>query len=263
MKRFFRIDYQGTPRYAIEAAAGGAWRLLEGDLFDGYEAGDEIARDAHRLLASVTPSKLVCIGLNYKDHAAEQGKPLPKEPLMFIKPSTSVVGPGDTILLPEGIGRVDHEAEVGVVIGRRAHHVAEADASRYVFGLTCINDVTARALQQKGAQYTHAKGFDTFAPIGPCVTADLDYQTMAGVGIEGWVNGERRQHSSTKQLVFSIDYLIAYITKVMTLLPGDVIATGTPSGIGPLVAGDTVTVRIPGVGDLINPVANEGKGSTS
>jgi 2-keto-4-pentenoate hydratase/2-oxohepta-3-ene-1,7-dioic acid hydratase in catechol pathway len=176
---------------------------------------------------------------------------------MFIKPSTSVVGPGDSILLPDGIGRVDHEAEVGVVIGRRAHHVSEADAPDYVFGLTCFNDVTARELQQKGAQYTHAKGFDTFASIGPCVTAGIDYHAMAGVGIEGWVNGERRQNSSTKQLVFSIDYLIAYITNVMTLLPGDVIGTGTPSGIGSLKAGDTVTIRIPGVGDLANPVANE------
>jgi 2-keto-4-pentenoate hydratase/2-oxohepta-3-ene-1,7-dioic acid hydratase in catechol pathway len=176
---------------------------------------------------------------------------------MFIKPSTSVVGPGDPILLPAGIGRVDHEAEVGVVIGKRAHHVGEADAAGYVFGLTCVNDVTARELQQKGAQYTHAKGFDTFAPIGPCITAGIDYHTIAGVGIEGWVNGERRQNSSTRQLVFSIDYLIAYISDVMTLLPGDVIATGTPSGIGPLKSGDAVTIRIPGVGDLINPVADE------
>src|SRR5438045_6897979 len=144
MKRFFRIDYKGTPRHVIEAAEGGPWRLLEGEIFGRYEAGDEVARDAHRLLAPLAPSKIVCIGLNYKDHAAEQGKPLPKEPLMFIKPSTSVIGPGDTILLPEGAGRVDHEAEVGVVIGTRAHHVREADASKYVLGLTCINDVTAR-----------------------------------------------------------------------------------------------------------------------
>ena len=257
MKKFFRVDYKGTPRHVIEAADGGPWRLLEGDLFGQYEAGDDIARDAYPLLAPVTPSKVVCIGLNYKDHAAEVGKPLPKDPLMFIKPSTSVIGHGDTILLPAGIGGVDHEAEVGVVIGRRAHHVREADAASCVFGLTCFNDVTARELQKKGAQYTHAKGFDTFASIGPCITADLDYHTMAGIGIEGWVNGVRRQNSSTKQLVFSIDYLIAYITAVMTLLPGDVIATGTPPGVGRLQAGDTVTIRIPGVGDLVNPVADE------
>src|SRR5258705_10044425 len=136
-------------------------------------------------------------------------------------------------------------------------HAIEAEAAAYVFGLTCFNDVTARELQQKGAQYTHAKGFDTFASIGPCITAGLDYHTMAGIGIEGWVNGVRRQNSSTKQLVFSIDYLIAYISAVMTLLPGDVIATGTPPGVGRLQAGDTVTIRIPGVGDLTNPVADE------
>jgi 2-keto-4-pentenoate hydratase/2-oxohepta-3-ene-1,7-dioic acid hydratase in catechol pathway len=231
--------------------------LLEGEIFDRYEAGDEVARDAHRVLAPVMPSKIVCIGLNYKDHAAEVGKPLPKDPLMFIKPSTSVIGPGETILLPAGVGGVDHEAEVGVVIGTRAHHVREADAAGFVFGLTCFNDVTARELQQKGAQYTHAKGFDTFAAIGPCVTTGIDYHQMAGVGIEGWVNGARRQNSSTKQLVFSIDYLIAYISAVMTLLPGDVIATGTPPGVGRLQAGDTVSIRIPGVGDLTNPVADE------
>lgn len=199
------------------------------------------------------PGKFICIGLNYKDHAAEQNKPLPTSPLMFIKPSTAVVGPGESIEVPGGIGRVDHEAEVGVVIGRRARHVKEADARAYVLGLTCFNDVTARELQQKGAQYTHAKGFDTFAPVGPCV-AEIDYQATAGVGVQGWVNGEKRQDSSTEQLVFSIDYLVAYITRVMTLLPGDIIATGTPSGIGPLQPGDTVTIKVAGVGELTNPV---------
>jgi 2-keto-4-pentenoate hydratase/2-oxohepta-3-ene-1,7-dioic acid hydratase in catechol pathway len=251
MKKFYRIEYQGAPRHVIEEA--NAWRLLDGDLFGSHRAGDEIARDGHRLLAPVEPSKLVCIGLNYKDHAAEQNKPLPTSPLMFIKPSTAVVGPGGQIVVPGDIGRVDHEAEVGVVIGRRASHVSEADARQYVLGLTCVNDVTARELQQKGAQYTHAKGFDTFAPIGPCVAA-VDYHGAGGVGVQGWVNGEKRQDSSTTQLVFSIDYLIAYITRVMTLLPGDIIATGTPSGIGRLNPGDEVTIKVAGVGELTNPV---------
>ena len=251
MKRYYRIDYKGALRHAVEE--GGRWRLLEGDLFGRHTAGDEIAATGHRLLAPVAPSKMVCIGLNYKDHAAEQNKPLPASPLMFIKPSTSVVGPGESIVVPGDIGRVDHEAEVGVVIGRRASHVKEADARDYVLGLTCFNDVTARELQQKGAQYTHAKGFDTFAPIGPCV-AEVDYRASGGVGVQGWVNGEKRQDSSTVQLVFSIDYLIAYITRVMTLLPGDIIATGTPSGIGPLTPGDSVTIKVAGVGELTNPV---------
>jgi 2-keto-4-pentenoate hydratase/2-oxohepta-3-ene-1,7-dioic acid hydratase in catechol pathway len=254
MKKFYRIDYKGSPRHATEQ--GGTWRLLDGDLFGAHHAGEEIAPTGHRVLAPVLPSKMVCIGLNYKDHAAEQNKPLPTSPLMFIKPSTSVVGPEDAIVIPSGIGRVDHEAEVGVVIGRRARHVAEADARGYVLGLTCFNDVTARELQQKGAQYTHAKGFDTFAAVGPCV-AEVDYQAAGGVGVQGWVNGEKRQDSSTRQLVFSIDYLIAYITRVMTLLPGDIIATGTPSGIGPLQPGDRVTIKVAGVGELTNAVTGE------
>lgn len=251
MKRYYRIEYKGAERHAIEE--GGTWRLLDGDLFGTHTAGEEIAAAGHRLLAPVLPSKMVCIGLNYKDHAAEQHKPLPTSPLMFIKPSTSVVGPGEAIVIPAGVGRVDHEAEVGVVIKRRARHVKESDARDYVLGLTCFNDVTARELQEKGAQYTHVKGFDTFAGVGPCV-AEVDYQAAGGVGVQGWVNGGKRQDSSTVQLVFSIDYLIAYITRVMTLLPGDIIATGTPSGIGPLEPGDSVTIKVAGVGELTNPV---------
>lgn len=254
MKKFYRIDYKGSPRHAV--VEDGRWRLLDGDVFAQHRAGEEIAADGHRVLAPVLPSKMVCIGLNYKDHAAEQNKPLPASPLMFIKPSTSVVGPEEAIVVPSGIGRVDHEAEVGVVIGRRARHVREADARGYVLGLTCFNDVTARELQQKGAQYTHAKGFDTFAAIGPCV-AEVDYHAASGVGVQGWVNGEKRQDSSTQQLVFSIDYLIAYITRVMTLLPGDIIATGTPSGIGPITPGDRVTIKVAGVGELTNAVTGE------
>lgn len=254
MKKFYRIDYKGSPRHAIEE--DGRWRLLDGDLFGTYRAGEEVAPAGDGLLPPVMPSKIVCIGLNYKDHAAEQNKPLPASPLMFIKPSTSVIGPGEAIVIPSGIGRVDHEAEVGVVIGRPARHVSEADARGYVLGLTCFNDVTARELQQQGAQYTHAKGFDTFAAVGPCV-AEVDYRANGGIGVQGSVNGETRQDSSTAQLVFSIDYLIAYITRVMTLLPGDIIATGTPSGIGPLLPGDRVTITVAGVGELTNAVTGE------
>ena len=251
MKRFYRIEHQGAPRHAVED--NGTWRLIDGELFGAHTPGAEIAPQTH-VLAPVLPSKMIGIGLNYKDHAAEQNKPLPASPLMFMKPSTAVVGPGESIVIPGDVGRVDHEAEVGVVIGRRARHVKEADAADYVFGLICFNDVTARELQNKGAQYTHVKGFDTFAAIGPCVAAGLDYHAAGGIGIEGWVNGEKRQASSTKQLIFSIDYLVAYVSRVMTLLPGDIIATGTPSGIGPLKPGDRVTVKVAGVGELTNPV---------
>jgi 2-keto-4-pentenoate hydratase/2-oxohepta-3-ene-1,7-dioic acid hydratase in catechol pathway len=252
MTKFYRIEHSGAPRHVIDE--GGCWRLLEGDLFGRYEAGDNIVPDGQRLLAPVTPSKIVAIGLNYKDHAAEQGKPLPKEPMMFIKPSTAVIGPGEAIVLPAGVGRVDHEAEVGVVIGRRACRVSEQSAHDYILGLTCLNDVTARELQAKDIQYTRAKGFDTFAPIGPCIATGIDYRAAGGVAIEGWVNDTRRQSSTTKELVFSIDRLVAFVTSVMTLLPGDIIATGTPAGIGPLAAGDRVTIRVAGVGELTNPV---------
>jgi 2-keto-4-pentenoate hydratase/2-oxohepta-3-ene-1,7-dioic acid hydratase in catechol pathway len=252
MRRIYRIDYKGQPRYAVEE--GGEWRLLEGDIFGSFSAGESIASTGHRLLAPVMPSKIVCVGLNYKDHAAEQKKPLPPEPLIFIKPSTAVIGPGEAIVLPAGAGRVDHEAEAGVVIGRRATRVREEDAHQYVLGITCVNDVTARALQEKNAGYTRAKGFDTFAPLGPCIAQGLDYGRPEGLRVEGIVNGTVRQNSSTKELIFTIPMVIAFISNIMTLLPGDVIATGTPSGIGPLNAGDTVTIRVEGVGELTNEV---------
>ena len=258
MRRFFRIEHGGQARYAIEEIVQiddqGEWRLLEGDVFGEFTAGHKISSTGHKLLAPVLPSKIVCVGLNYKDHAAEQNKPLPPEPLLFIKPSTSVIGPGEAIVLPDGAGRVDHEAECAVVIGRRATRVSEAEAMDYVLGITCVNDVTARDLQNKGAGYTRAKGFDTFAPVGPCIVQGLDCTSAKGLTVEGWVNGEKRQGSSTRELIFPIPMLIAYISANMTLLPGDIISTGTPSGIGPLHAGDTVTIKVEGVGELTNSV---------
>jgi len=252
MTRLFRIEYEGRPRYVIAQDQG--WRLLEGDIFGAHEAGEAIPSTGHRLLPPVEPSKIVAVGLNYKDHAAEQNKPLPAEPMIFIKPSTSVVGPGDPIVIPDGIGRVDHEAEAGVVIGARASHVPEEDAHRYILGLTCVNDVTARELQRKDIQFTRAKGFDTFAPIGPCIGVGLDYDAPDGLAVEGWVNDTRRQSSSTRELIFPIRKLVAFISSVMTLLPGDIISTGTPAGIGPLTPGDRVIVKVEGVGELSNPV---------
>jgi len=171
--------------------------------------------------------------------------------LMFMKPSTAVIGHGDSIRIPPGAGRVDHEAELGVVIGRQAYRVPASEASAYVLGLTCINDVTARELQAKDVQYTRAKGFDTFAPLGPCIAVGLSPDAL---DIEGWVNGERRQGSNTRQLIFPVNEIIAFASSVMTLLPGDVIATGTPSGVGPLKAGDRVTVKVAGIGELSNSV---------
>jgi len=195
MKRYYRVRHGESPRHAVEQ--DGVWRLVEGDLFGAHQAGEEIAA-GQSLLPPVLPSKIVAVGLNYKDHAAEQNKPLPAEPMIFLKPSTAVIGPGDTIVLPPVPGRIDHEAELGVVIGARAFRVAEEDAHRYVFGITCVNDITARELQKKDVQYTRAKGFDTFAPIGPCVATGLDYLRPEGLTVEGWVNGTRRQASSTR-----------------------------------------------------------------
>lgn len=252
MKRYFRIEYKGQPRHVVEQ--DGTWRIVEGDIFGRHEAGDAVPATGHHLLAPVLPSKIVAVGLNYKDHAAEQNKPLPAEPMIFIKPSTAVIGPGDPIVIPQGAGRVDHEAEAGVVIGTRAWRVSEDEAHRYIFGITCVNDVTARELQVKDIQYTRAKGFDTFAPVGPCIATGLDYNAKNGLAVEGWVNGTRRQASSTKELIFPIHRLVAFVSSVMTLLPGDIISTGTPAGIGPLAAGDRVTIKVEGVGELTNPV---------
>ncbi len=259
VKRFYCIEHGGQPRHVVES--DGEWRLVDGDIFTAYRAGASVAAAGHRLLPPVVPSKIVCVGLNYRDHAAEQKKPIPAEPLIFIKPSTSVIGPGDAIVLPAGAGRVDHEAEVAVVISRRASRVCEEEADAYIFGLTCLNDVTARDLQAQGVGYTRAKGFDTFAPVGPCIAQGLDYASPAGVAVVGRVNGARRQASSTRELIFPIPRLVAFISAIMTLLPGDMISTGTPSGIGPLAAGDTVTVAVAGVGELTNPVVNSREGS--
>ena len=254
MDRIYRVQQQGDTFYAIER--DGELRRATGNIFESRATGAAVEGGLAgvRILAPVTPSKIVCVGLNYKDHAAETGKPLPAEPLIFIKPSTAVIGPGDPIRLPPGVGRVDHEAELGIVIGRRAHRVPRAKAWDYILGLTCVNDVTARDLQAKESQYTRCKGFDTFAPIGPCIGAGLNGEPR---GVEGWVNAERRQSSNTKHLIFPIDQLVEFVTFVMTLEPGDMISTGTPEGIGPITHGDTVRIKVEGVGELVNPVQHE------
>ena len=188
--------------------------------------------------------------LNYRDHAKERGKPLPSEPLIFLKPPSAVAASGEPILLPAGVGRVDHEAELAIVIGRTARNLAVASAGEAILGYTCFNDVTAREVQDREIQYTRAKGFDTFAPMGPWVETELDPSDLA---VEGKVNGVVRQSSRTRQLVFPPAFLVAFVSRIMTLFPGNVIATGTPAGIGPLVDGDTVEIAIEGIGTLTNP----------
>jgi 2-keto-4-pentenoate hydratase/2-oxohepta-3-ene-1,7-dioic acid hydratase in catechol pathway len=208
-----------------------------------------------RLLAPARPSKMLCIGLNYRDHAAEMKLPLPDEPVLFLKPPTALAGPGDPILYPKGVGRVDHEAELAIVIRRRCRNVPVAKADAAVLGYACFNDVTARDLQAKDGQWTRAKGFDTFAVLGPWIeTAPGDPNRLA---VACRLNGAVRQKSNTDQLAFNCQYLVSWASRIMTLEPGDVIATGTPPGVGPMRVGDTVEVEIEGIGTLANTVAAE------
>ena len=202
--------------------------------------------------ARVAPSKIVCVGRNYAKHAAELGNDVPAEPLIFLKPPSAIVGNGDPIVMPKGVGRVDYEAEIGVVIGRRARNVPAAEAWSYVSALVPINDVTARDLQATDGQWTRAKGFDSFCPVGTPVP--LERIDRGALRVRTRVNGETRQDAPASDMVFDIPRLVAHISGIMTLEPGDLIATGTPAGVGPLHAGDVVEVEIPGVGVLSNPV---------
>jgi 2-keto-4-pentenoate hydratase/2-oxohepta-3-ene-1,7-dioic acid hydratase in catechol pathway len=249
-------------RFAFEGRTG--YGILEGEHvfplrdtpFAGLvKSGEVLALGDIRLLAPCEPSKIVALGLNYRDHAAEFGTPLPDEPLLFLKPGTSVVGPGEPIVCPKMSRRVDYEAELAVVLGRPAHRVPEGQAKDYILGYTACNDVTARDLQKKDGQWTRSKGFDTFGPLGPWI--EMEIPDPDNLTVEAYLNGERRQHSNTRNLVFGVAYLVSFISRVMTLLPGDVIATGTPSGIGPMRPGDVVEVRVEGIGSLKNPVVAE------
>jgi 2-keto-4-pentenoate hydratase/2-oxohepta-3-ene-1,7-dioic acid hydratase in catechol pathway len=199
----------------------------------------------------VKPTKIVCIGRNYAEHAKELGNEVPKEPLIFLKPPSALLPPGGTIVLPPVSRQVEFEGEIGVVIFKRAHRVSEADVEDYIAGYTCVNDVTCRDLQKTDGQWTRAKGFDTFCPVGPRVVA-LDWRTLS---VTTRVNGTQRQHAPSSDMIFSIPRLIAHVSAIMTLEPGDLIATGTPAGVGPLAPGDVVEVEIPGIGTLSNRVA--------
>ncbi|KZE94559.1 Ureidoglycolate lyase [Agromyces sp. NDB4Y10] len=228
--------------------------VLKADpMFAGYDpTGERVPLAEAKLLAPVIPrSKVVAVGKNYHDHAAEMGGEAPAEPLLFLKPNTAVIGPGDSIVLPPESSQVEFEGELAVVIGRIARRVSEADAASVVFGYTIANDVTARDLQRSDGQWTRAKGFDTFCPLGPVIDTDLDLERGT---IETSVNGERRQEARLADMVHSIPAIIAYASNVFTLLPGDVILTGTPAGVGPITTGDTVEVSISGLGSLANPV---------
>lgn len=204
-----------------------------------------------RLLAPCLPSKIVCLGLNYHSHAKELKSQVPQNPLLFLKPPTAVMGSEDYIVYPEMSHQVDYEGELGVVMKKKASHVSPQEALDYVLGYTCFNDVTARDLQNLDGQWTRCKGFDTFAPFGPCIETELD---PANAPIETYLNGELRQKGDTSDLIFPVNEIISFVSQVMTLLPGDIIATGTPGGIGPMHPGDTIEIKIAPIGILKNYV---------
>jgi len=227
-------------------------RVLAGTFFeDPLPTGEELPLDELHLLAPVLPSKLVCVGKNYAAHAAEFGMTVPDEPLLFLKPSTAVIGPSDPITLLPISRRVDYEGELAVVIGRLAKHVRAENAYRVILGYTCANDVTLRDLQKTDDQWARAKGFDGSAPLGPWIETDVDPNDAV---VETRLNGEVRQQGRTTDMVYGVATLIEYITAFMTLLPGDVVLTGTPEGVGPLTAGDVVEVEVEGAGVLANSV---------
>lgn len=232
---------------------------LDGDPFSGYRRQEvEIPLDAVRLLTPVLPGKIICVGRNYVEHAREHFAEVPDVPLLFFKPPSSVIGPEQPIILPPQSQQVEHEAELVVVIGRRGRWIDPADASSHIFGYTIGNDVTARDLQRRDGQWTRAKGFDTFCSLGPWIETEMN---PADLMITCRVNGEMRQMASTRDMVFHIEQLIAFVSSIMTIEPGDVLMTGTPAGVSPLRPGDIVEVAIDNLGTLRNPVAAETKHS--
>jgi 2-keto-4-pentenoate hydratase/2-oxohepta-3-ene-1,7-dioic acid hydratase in catechol pathway len=248
-------------RYSRQGEVG--FGILEGDTvapisphpFGAFEyTGERVDAGQVRLLAPVLPSKVVAIGRNYAEHAREQEAEVPAEPMIFLKPSTAVIGPDDPIVRPEGVGQVDYEGELAVVVGKLVRRLAPPDAIQAVLGFTCANDVTARDLQRSDGQWTRAKGFDTFCPLGPWIETDLDSSDLA---VSTLVNGEVKQQARTSQLEHGVAELLAFVSRVMTLLPGDVLLTGTPAGVGPLEPGDRVEVEVEGIGVLANQVVAE------
>ena len=264
--RYCRFQLNGEAHYGlVESVAGvdSITRLLSAppeeateDLEDLPSRGmDHLSLAVATLLAPVRPSKIVCVGRNYRDHAAELGNEVPSEPLIFFKPPSSLLAPGGQVRRPRISERVDYEGELGIVIARECHKLGPSEDVRpYILGYTCVNDVTARDLQNKDSQWSRAKGFDTFCPVGPTVVSGLD--PWSGIRVQTRVNGQLHQDGTTSDFLFPLDVILRYISQVMTLEPGDLIATGTPAGVSPLLPGDVVEVTVEGVGSLSNPVAD-------
>jgi len=251
--KIVRFAADGRVKYGI--LTSDSIQAIEGRPFRNIQpAGQRYQLSKVKLLSPCTPSKIVALGLNYRSHAQEVNEALPENPLLFLKPSTAVIGPEDNIIYPAASTRVDYEGELGVVKKKPARQVSVENALDYVLGYTCFNDVTARDLQGRDGQWTRAKGFNTFAPFGPCIETELN---PGNVVVETYLNGELKQQGSTSDLIFGVPEIVSFISNVMTLLPGDVIATGTPSGIGPMQPGDTVEVKIERIGALRNYVVKE------
>ena len=245
-----RYTYDDTMEFGI--VEGDEIVALRGEPFASIEkTGASRKAEEVTLLSPINPSKVVAVGLNYQEHIDETGMQKPDAPVLFIKPSTSVIGPGDAVVYPPSAARVDYEAELAVVIGKKCKDVSIEQASDYIFGYTCLNDVTERFMQGMDGQWTRAKSFDTFCPIGPHIVTDLDPK---GLKVEAYLNGEQKQAGNTGMLIFGVEELVSFISGVMTLLPGDVIATGTPSGIGPMEPGDEIEIRVENIGSLVNTV---------
>jgi 2-keto-4-pentenoate hydratase/2-oxohepta-3-ene-1,7-dioic acid hydratase in catechol pathway len=248
--RTCRFRHRGVDRYGL--VEGSDVRPLGAAPWaGGLPAGAPVPLADVTLLAPVEPTKIVCVGRNYRAHAKELGNEVPTTPLLFLKPPSAVVGPGDAIRLPEGSSEVQHEAELAVVVARPVRGASPAEVKGAIFGYTCLNDVTARDIQRAEKQFTRAKGFDTFCPVGPLVETDLDPGELSVVAR---VNGAERQRGSTRDMVFDVAALLSFISGIMTLLPGDVVSTGTPEGVGALKRGDWVEIEVSGVGVLRNPV---------
>ena len=250
--RVVRLIHDGDCRYGL--ADDSTITLISDEPFAAWEPEGVVPLHGAQLLCPVTPTKVVCVGLNYKNHIKEMGHDTPVSPVIFMKPSTAVIGPRQSIPLPEGVGRVDYEGELGLVIGRRTHRVTAEQAADNVLGLCCGNDVTARALQSVDGQWTRAKSFDGFCPLGPWVATGVEPDDLL---LETYVNGELRQHARTSDMLFHPYELVSFISSVMTLVPGDVVLTGTPGGIGELFDGDSVEVRIESVGSLQSIAVSE------
>lgn len=226
--------------------------VLKGDPFTKIDFSKEIiSLKQARLLAPCIPQKIVLVGLNYRNHAKELGMKIPKQPIIFLKPATTLNAHLQKIKYPNGVKQLDYEAELALVIGKKAHNISESKAARYILGYTCLNDITARDIQKIDGQWTRAKSFDTFCPVGPWIETDLNPDNVM---VSAYLNGKLKQRASTSELIFSIPYLVSFISRVMTLLPGDIISTGTPPGVGKMKLGDIIEVTIDGIGTLKNTI---------